>query len=106
MTEKPILIILKSNMGVNCCSEGKCDLEFDKEVVINKSPIKKKSGSYNTVDSRGLEGLSPTELKHTNSLNVENRNAQLVDFPVHGRSDPKIVKEQTRVIKRGKKIRK
>lgn len=90
-------------MGVNCCSEGKCQVEFDNEVLITKSPIKKKSNSLNPVDKSELDGLSPTDLKQTKSYNVEDdKKTTLIDFPVHGRSDPKIVKEQTRVVKRGK----
>jgi hypothetical protein len=94
-------------MGVNCCTENKSEIEFDQEVVFSKTPIKKKAGSYNSTDPKPIEEIPVNTLKAARSYDEDTKADQkLLDFPVHGRSDPKIVKEQTRVVKRGKKIRK
>jgi len=92
-------------MGINCCSEDKNSREFDQEVVIGKSPIKKKAGSVVPLDDSAFEETQ-VSLKSTKSYDVAaNKNYQLVDFPLHGRSKPEDVQTKTRVVKRGKKVR-
>jgi hypothetical protein len=92
-------------MGVNCCSESKRGDEFDQEVVLNRSPIKKKSNSLKPLDEDTID-TERISLKNTRSYEVHNNEEYtLMDFPAHGRSKPEEVQIKTRVVKLGKKVR-
>lgn len=94
-------------MGVNCCSENTYRNDYDTEATFTRrSNLKKSAGTPSPFDKNPLSiGAAPLELNHSYDEEFD-KNFELLDLPIHGRSDPTKIRRNTRVIKRGKKIRK
>ena len=69
----------------------------------NRARRKAKSRNLNDV----IDDLESVTIETTGSYYSEEENIiEAVDLQVHGRSSPKTVKKQTRIIRRGKQVKK
>ena len=82
--------------------------DFDKEILISKSPHKRKTvhGTRAPIDIEKLHEETYDSAKTSYTVESPNKNYELIDLPVYGRANASVVKRKTRVVKTGRKIRK